>query len=263
MINHFWTLLLNVNGADCPSDLKGSEYVDPNYQARKLPDELIRFRKILFGSGPDFTGRVFRSQQLMRLLTAFGWSDELARYDSRSSLTAPALAVGDFLFRRTCNVSSSSSNVGSLLLQTKPEEDNGSGKLAWRFLVSVSGGSVSIDVTDIPAIGTEYDLEVDAGGLTDPIELPGLEGSFRLKNPTDGDSWQIDVQVHPATSIHSISQYAVGLPAPRALALLGDVKSEPGKSWWNVWSDHPEHLNRICPLICGMVRTTNSAPVLG
>ncbi len=261
MINHFWTLLLNINGSEVESQLKGSEYVDPAFRKRAQRDELVRLRTGLFGTRPDFSGRVFRAQQLMRLLRAFDWEDEIDSYDTRNTYDSPELEIGEYLLSRSCTATPMPTNVGTLLLQTRPDTDDRTGRLRWSWNVEVTDSDqVTAYVTDRPEISVQSTFSVDSGGNTGTLPLPNLGGTFMLKDPSVGDSWAISAVVHPSVSVVDVCRYVVSIPQPQARSILGDIVTEPGLSWWNIWQTHPEYLNRLCAMVVGLVRSTHLSP---
>lgn len=253
MINHFWTLLLNKSGANLLVDLPGSEFVDPDFVEVDLPSYLKQIRSLLFGPSPDYYGMIFRGQQFLRLLNAFGWQEELTRYDGRTSYVRPELASGTFFQAPEYRVSN---YLDAFHWQNRIYTDDRTNRLRWQWTVTAEGGNIMrIAAAHDPSLTTYQDYTVD-GDLTSTLTLPGVGSTFVVNAPETGVQWLVEASLQPAVPIVSVAGSVVDLPQDTVRQLCDPIDAEPGQTFYNVWSTHPETLNRLAAVVAAVVYRT-------
>ena len=145
MINHYRTILLNIDGTNSPGlSYPGEELIDIDFKSKKLPTHLSTVRRLLFGENPD---RAYLNYRLKQYTTL--WHDSIlheATLDDDPRLTYwPLKYSADMSKFGTVSVEgiNTQDDISYSYLKT-PTADDRAGRAEFIYEISVVGDSCVI-----------------------------------------------------------------------------------------------------------------------
>lgn len=190
MINHARNLILNASSADRPAIGEfGEEYIPEDYKVLDYSGYLERIRGRLLGTAGDPLYENYRLAQLMSIIHANQYSENLVlSLDSRYTYRpfAPSFLSFDF----SIEVEEVDAKNMILTASGQPKTDETIGRSSYRWAVRTSVGPKLLVKDVISNQWTEHDLNI-TGTETDPVELEN-DTILQVEIPTG--SWQPDAE---------------------------------------------------------------------
>lgn len=251
MVNHFRTLLMNVDGSLPRLEYAGEEIVDPAFRAVLLPASLRTIRAALFGTQPDRSFLNYRVAQLMAIVHATPLAEFVTALDPR--ITYDPFAAGladDSLFEPV--VTKIGSLGGLCTLTGTPAAPDATGRALHRLrLTTLSPTEAKVERLTPPtgSTTTAYDTSTK-------IALTGTGLSAKLSEASDGQMWEIELTARPQRDLADLVQAASNLGEPVYLDLFGLVPAEPQKTFRALWTLKQELPLRLAGLVCALVYAT-------
>jgi hypothetical protein len=248
MINHVRTLLLNVAGPLAgDSDTPGDALV-PVYAPAVFSPGVDTLRRALFGTDPDYAGRLYRLAQFMRVLHAEDEAHVLAA-DPRVTyaLDTEFSGYGTTLVARA--------GSGAISLTEPIAHQPGTGRVVRTWMI------LALSPTRVTArqVHTGAELETDitfSGGVSSAAALPGTTAKFRLHGTgtSVGNAWTIDVRQRLTPGVVALLEVAKTLEGTREV--FAGVTGEPGTTFRNMFYSHPNPLRQLCGLLLALAAYT-------
>jgi len=257
MINHVRTLLLNRSSTEVGAGQFGYEYVQPNYQAVRLPSLLFNLVRTLFGSAPDVAGMNYRLRQYMPLLHAA----EIVQYTLMDDPRITYDLTDDRLFREPhkplVGLQYGSTQASFVIPDGSLETDTGKLEYQWAVIGSDFSTYGLIEL----APNTVQAPNGWANGLSNPLPLPdsgGISVCLSGSNMPASDSFQISLLKKPKTAITDIPGILEHvLTEGVAEALFGAGTPDRFKQFADWWY-HSEQLHfRLAGVLLALAHRTD------
>lgn len=255
MINHARTLLLNVAPPYDPNCL-GDEIVDPGFRPVSLPDELLRLRRVLFGSTPDREMLNYRGSQLLQLLNCLPPLQAfVTRFDSRLTYdfardTATYQDPSLFLPQ----VQALQGQADQVTVVGEPDAPDASGRLRHDYLLSVEAGSL------VDRQAGLAELLVVTAGLSQPVRLPGLTREVLIQQPTNGQTWRVTVRDRPRVDLGQLLVLVEQLGGETLNRLFRTTqpvsRQEPWSTFRNLFYQHYDLPHRLGGIVLTLIYRT-------
>lgn len=248
MINHVRTLLLNVAGPVAgDSDTPGDAFV-PVYAPAVFSPGVETLRRTLFGTDPDYEGRLYRLAQFMRVLHAEDEAHVLAA-DPRVTyaLDTEFTGYGTTLIARA--------GSGPISLTEPIAHQPGTGRVSRVWLI------LALSSTRVAArqahTGAEIETDITfSGGVSSAAALPGTTSGVRLHGTgiDAGHAWTIDVRQRLTPGVIALLETAKTLEGTREI--FSGVAGEPDITFRNMFYSHPNPLRQLCGLLLALAAFT-------
>lgn len=251
MINHFRTLLMNVDGSTQPGNYIAEEIIDPGYSAVVLPQALRTIRTALFGSNPDRHMLNYRCRQLLALIHASPLQQYVTAVDRRITYGFDNKAIATQWGIDT-----------AIALGTEPptfygtlEAPDVSGRIQRSYLLDVAtDDTVNVSRTTVPLETNTY--SITPGQL---IPLVGSGISFTLADGVAPQRYAVDTFARPTRDLSAVAASAVNLGEAVYIYLFGLPLVEPFKTFKNLWMYQQELPLRLGALVCALAYRTDLA----
>lgn len=248
MINHGRTLLLNEKGPRTENPaIPGDEFV-PAYSPLKLSGTLFDIYRILFGSKPDYRGKVYRLAQYMSILHSTEFVDVMLNLDHRFTYRLGNADIFEADYGAV--ISTTGVDTANILGEWDGNPELGRVRTVWR-IEATSGTSVEVtNVTDdvtiaravtfnkgtssrVPLVGSS--LEVTFTTKTDTAEsdpsLSSGEPEETVRNHLiEGDTWTITLDFRLEKDVGEILAELLSAKDLVKNELFGQPLSEPYKT---------------------------------
>lgn len=236
MINHARTLLLNVTGPRNPSAaIPGDEYI-PAFMSADLSDRLRTVYDVLFGGNPDYSGRVYRVTEFMKIIHASGYDSYVydlgprITYDT-GGVTTPVAAVANFKNGYYTSSVTGGREFGVTGTWTAAGYD---GRVNHSWLIT----AITSDTLSIENLRTHvsYVTELNAVKI-----LPGsdLRLTTTVTALTPGQQWTAAYSARPKPSLGVILASLKALPQPVIGTVFGaGARQEPFLTFYNLFTQH-------------------------
>jgi len=257
MLNHARTLLMNVDGDATPlDDYPGEEAIDPGFRAVNLPTALDTVRSVIFGTDPDRLMLNYRCRQLLTLLHSTPLVEYVYALDPRVTydFADDAFIAEDAFKPRVVKVSGPETAV--LTFTGKPANPDITGRCRYIFNVDVpTSESVAVDrlTPKIPKV--VYNLEVP-NGLSNAIPLMGSGYSCRINTDVVGQLYRVEVANRPQRDLGQIAANLGVVGEPVTLTLFGLERTEPWRTFRNLWEQKLELPLKLGGLLCALIYRT-------
>ena len=249
MINHARTLLMNVAGSAPLAGVKGEEIVDPAFLRLELPTAIQTVRQVLFGTDPDRHMLNYRCRQLLALVEATPLLGYLLKLDRRQTYRFSTELVPDEAWDP---VVTALAGAGTLSVTGDPAPSDGTGRVYYRHLLTVTGPGVVECETVVKPI-QKVDLDF-AAGTRFTLPLSGVKA--RLSVGGTGERYAVDVYSRPRKDLSELATAASNLGEPVYNYLFGITDAEPYRTFRNLWFNKQELPLRLGGLICALVYRT-------
>lgn len=257
MINHARTLLLNRSGStEGYGGLPGDEYLPPAYRVKKhLPAYVVKLRSLLLGSDPDRVYANYRVRQYLALLHSTELAEFVTALDPRITYDVDN---SDLFVPSIFNVLSPDPDNLFLSGQLGSPDRTGRAHHQWEVTVSTSSTvRVSRQTKPLQLSVQDYTIE---NSLSSLVSLVGSDMQLRFK-PGVGQRWQLEGYARPTKDLGEILAELESLGASSMLDLFGIGSprgaTEPFKTFWNLWKDHPELAYRIGGVVLALIYRMN------
>ena len=226
MINNIRTILLNEDGPHTEdSTVAGDQYI-PEYTGVELTGDLARIYDVLFGSQPDYEGRVYRMGQYMAIVHSTEYAAYVVDPDPRITYNARNSGVMDEGLYGIVTGGPSELTINGTL--GRPE-DTGRITTHWRIL-AVDSSNVAIDNTTDGIIVTY--------ALGDTKTLPGSSFivAFDDQDITAGDRWDITHRTRVQPDLGVVLSNLQALPDGVLTPVFGsEPREEPFLTFYNMF----------------------------
>jgi hypothetical protein len=181
MINHYRTVLLNIQGSNWPGlSYPGEELVDPLFYPSNIPNYASTVYRLIFGEKPD---RAYLNYRLRQLTTM--WHDGIlhsttTEKDSRLTYWPLKFAAGMNEYGKVKVETINGDAVPDYVVLTTPHADDRSGKAQFLYDLTISENScyvvdeVSKNEYEIASSGAYLDLGYN-------LRIGVQKGHFRLE----------------------------------------------------------------------------------
>lgn len=257
MINHFRTLLMNVDGSAPLPNYLAEEVVDPAYRELNLPTPLDQVRRVLFGADPDRHMRNYRCAQLLALVHATPLAEYVTALDPRITYD---FRRPDLVLPATWTPAVTRSlGAGTLTVLGDVEAPDDTGRLYHNYLVS----------TLSPAVATVERLtrpfsKVDFGfAVNDRIPLAGSGCDCRLGSDASGQQFTVELFGRPRRDLGAVADAASRLGEPVYNYLFGITRTQPYLTFRELWFRKRELPLRLAGLACALAYRTEEVRTRG
>lgn len=258
MLNHFRTLLVNVNDVGFSGDV-GEELLPPGFRAVELPTALQSVRRVLFGSSPDRSMLDYRVKQLLAVVHSSELAEYVTSLDRRTTydFSSEQLVVAGIFTPTVTPVRSAPGD--NLRVLGAPSAPDATGKCRYDFVVRV----VDTDSGRIEQASPEVQNTLFDFVPGDRIAFPGSGYSFRLTTNTVGQAWNVAIRLRPQKTLPTLVTELASIGEPALIQLFGIADDEPFKTFRNCWMQHPETPMKLAGLICALVYRTEERRLQG
>lgn len=249
MINHFRTLLMNVNGSTYPGTYIAEELIDPSYTTIAVPQPIRAVRTALFGSTPDRHMLNYRCRQLLALVHASPLREYVTALDARITYDFTNKAI-------TSQWGISATTVLGTELPTfygTLEAPDVSGRIQRSYLLDVS----TDDIVTISRSTAPFQTTTESIVPGQPISLPGSGINFTLADGLAEQRYVVDTFARPERDLSAIAASAVNLGEAVYTYLFGIPLIEPFTTFRNLWTYNHELSLRLGALVCALVYRTD------
>lgn len=233
MVNHLYSLLMNVNGQVPPdTNTIGIELIAPEYRKIELPSFLDAVRATLFGTDPDRNMLSYRCRQLVTVLHGTALESFVTDLDPRLTYKfADAGLANEQLFRpisrRVSGEPDDQLNVSGI-----PESPDATGRTTHVYLVeTLTSTTVRVSRQTSPISNPVLTFTVN-----ELFPLAGSGYSGKLRTDTIGQRHLIEVVNRPTRGLGELVDMASRLGEPVIAALFGTTQAEPYKSLRSLWA---------------------------
>lgn len=254
MINHARTLLMNVRAGR--KGVPGEAYIPSAYVPKTLSGSVAAIRRILFGATPDIVMLNARTRQLLSVLHSCELVEHVLALDPRITYDVRESSI--FSSQFGLQVSGTSGQELRVTGQLDAPDATGIAENQWIVQVENESRAVITRTTN-PAVQIAVDLTV-TDGLSQLIPLPysSLSCQFPV---TTANFWSIYGIALPSTDVAGLTTklHNLGDPvlAPLFGVTTGKSTTEPYKTFYELWQNHPELLYRLGALILALIYQTN------
>lgn len=253
MINHVRTLLMNVDGNTLMDDVIAPEIVDPAYRADDLPTSLTRVRAVLFGADPDTSMLSYRCRQLLALVHTTPMVEYVTAPDPRITYDfSDTSLLGPDAFRPV--IRKNGDFTGDLVLFGDVVPPDVSGRMRHMFEVSTTDvGQLEITQRTKPmrTVGTTF----SAG---DRIKLSDTGLTMKLTSDAAGQWWYVTGYGRPSRDIGTMIEAIGSLGEPTLIELFGITKSEPFRTFRDVFNYGRETPLRLAAAVLALAYRTDA-----
>jgi hypothetical protein len=238
MINHARTLLLNRKGEIIPSGFRASEEYVPVYSPVELSSALSAVYSILFGTAPDYAGKLYRTAQYMAVLHSTEFVEYVTDLDSR--ITYDPSDPGLLSLSWGLTVTSTASAPALTVLNDWDPPDF-TGRMEHQWIVTATGSN-TIEVRNVwtgELLGLV--LSFGADGASNRFPLPGSDFEARISAPlglTASQRWEILYRVPLTRGLGQIVEAVKGLSGETLDGLFGVAPAEPYLTFRNLLNGH-------------------------
>lgn len=259
MINHFRTLLMNVDGSVPLTEYLAEEVVDPGFKALDLPTPADQVRRVLFGADPDRHMLNYRCRQLLAMVHATPLLPYVTEFDARLTYA--------FAGRQLVEPAAWTPQVGwiagtgdnTLTVLGEPEPPDDTGRLAHTFLVTVdSPGTATVERVSRPFSKVDFGF-----AAAERIPLPGSGCDCRLSSTASGQAFRVDVRSRPRRDLGQLADAASRLGEPVYNYLFGITRTQPYLTFRELWTRKRELPLRLAALVCALVYRSEEARTRG
>jgi hypothetical protein len=249
VINHARTLLLNHAGPRIGT--LGEEYVPLSFAPLDWPDYALAIRRTLFGATPDRTMELYRTRMLMQLLHSCELEEFVLALDPRITYDID----NDRLFA-TFNTLVTPAGVPQLFLVGNLGPPDLTGICEHRWTVDVldeTRARIRRTVRPAADITAEY---TTTNGLSSLLTLPQslLQCQFHTGL---GGFWTVTGTARPQDGLPMLITRLEALPGAVFTTLFGVTSgktlTEPFKTFYAGWTDHPELPYRLACLLMALI----------
>lgn len=252
MVNHFRTLLMNVDGSVPLPGYVAEEIVDPGYVALTLPSTLTTLRAALFGSVPDRHMLNYRCHQLLALVHATPLEEYVTKLDPRITYDFRDTSAADpAAWEPVVTVLAGSD---TLTLTGEPDPPDATGRVAYRYLINVNETGVAA----VEVIGRQsqiVDLEFTAGTK---VVLPGSGVKAKFSSTAAGQAYAVEVRSRPRRDLSEVAAACSNLGEPVYNYLFGIVREQPFLTFRELWTRKQELPLRLGALACALAYRTDA-----
>lgn len=253
MINHFRTLLMNVDGSAPLPEYLAEEVVDPEFKALDLPTPVDQVRRVLFGSDPDRHMLNVRCSQLLALVHATPLSEHVYKFDPRVTydFRRPDLVTAQAWTPRVARVAGS----GTLSVLSDPAPPDGTGRVHHAYLVTTDAPAVAtVERLTRPVSKVDFDFAPN-----DRVPLGGSGCDCRLGSAATGQAFKVDIYGRPRKDLGQLCAAASNLGEPVYNFLFGVTRAEPFQTFRNLFFRKLELPLRLSALVCALVYRSEEA----
>lgn len=247
MINHFRTLLLNVNGSVPMTNFLAEEIVDPAFKEVRLPTPLLQVRRVLFGSDPDRHMLNLRARQLLALVHATPMVEHVYALDKRVTygFKDETLVLPETWTPKVTPVT----GTGTLSVLGDPEKPDVLGRVHHRYSVIVATpGTATIERLTRPF------QKVDFGFVSnDRIPLQGSGCDMRLSSESSGQEFTVDIYSRPTADLSALCDSLSRLGEPTLNYVFGIENVEPWLTFRSLFLRKLELPLRLSAIVCAAV----------
>lgn len=262
MINHGRTLLMNIEG---PVDPKPGNLLDayiPKYKPVTFSAAVEALRSLIFGSAPDYEGRLQRVAQCMVVLHSTEFASHLLALDPR--VTYPVKSADSLAVSSRAAVDYAPVDYPAQLVQGIGVDGTnfiGRARYAWEVT------TLTEDTVRVTRTHDQYSVEQPvafANRLSNPIPLPG--GSHVLYIKSDSNSvetskrWRVSAYYRVAPDL---AQVLAALPGPGLSEIFAEKQQEPVASYWNLFTEGREFHLRFSGVLLALIHLTERLRVDG
>lgn len=247
MINHFRTLLLNVNGSVPMLNFLAEEIVDPGFRALKLSTAITQVRRVLFGTEPDRHMLNIRARQLLALVHATPLIQHVTEFDERITynFASNQLLQPDTWLPKVQKITGNS----TLTVLGDPEPPDYSGKIHYRYNVMVaSDGFVTVEQITAPFQKVDFGFEPN-----ERIPLPGSNCDARLATTEEGQEFLVDIYSRPQADLATLCDDLAKLGEVTLNSIFGIVDQEPWRTFRALFFRNKELPLRLSSIVCAAV----------
>jgi hypothetical protein len=239
MINHFRTLLFNLDGSTGTPSIPGEEIIDPSFVSLTLPPLLSQIRATLFGVEPDRYYLNYQVRTFLGVVQAGPLAAYVPNFDTRITYRLD----NDIVYFADAFVPNAIADPGSagrpVLFIGDAQADDTLGKAYFNGRLEADGVS-HLRILQYAPYPSDQTLTVaSANNVLGPVAL----GAFGLQIVVDGTTaggWNVNLMARPVKTPDSL------LPALMTLApllLVGDVEPMPTcRNLWNSGRSLPDRL---------------------
>jgi hypothetical protein len=250
VINHFRTLLLNVDGSVPMTNFLAEEIVDPRFKEVRLPTPLQQVRRVLFGSDPDRHMLNLRARQLLALVHGTPLVEHVYALDSRVTYGFKDETL--VLPQAWKPVVNRVAGYGTLSVLGEPDKPDVLGRVHHRYSVTVaSPGTATIEQVTKPF------QKVDFGfAPNDRIPLQGSGCDIRLSSDASGQEFYVDIYARPTTDLYDLCNSLTKLGEPTLNYVFGIVNVEPWVTFSSLFFRKLELPLRLSAIVTAVVLRT-------
>lgn len=257
MINHFRTLLLNVDGSVPMTNFLAEEIVDPEFKAVRLPTPLAQVRRVLFGSDPDRHMLNLRARQLLALVHATPLVEHVYAFDRRVTYGFK----DDRLVRPETwtPVVTRVAGFGTVSVLGEPDRPDTLGRVHHRYsLVVANPSTVTVEQLVKPFQKVDFDFTPN-----DRVPLAGSGCDARLSSDATGQEFTVDVFARPASDLSTVCDTLGRLGEPTLNYVFGVVNVEPWATFRSLFFRKLELPLRLSAIVCAVVLRTEGVRTNG
>lgn len=253
MINHFRTLLMNVDGSFPLPEYLAEEIVDPAYLSVDFPTPIDQVRRVLFGADPDRHMLNIRCAQLLALVHATPLSEHVYKFDPRVTYNfrRPDLVVPETWTPKVNRIDGS----GTLTVLGDPEPPDSGGRLHHSYMVTTDGPGLAT----VERLTRPFSKVVFEFAPNDRIPLARSGCDCRLGSDLTGQTFKVDIYSRPRRDLGQLCDAASRLGEPVYNYLFGLTKAEPFQTFRELFFRKRELPLRLSALVCALVYRSEEA----
>lgn len=244
MVNHFRTLLMNVDGSATSGDYIAEEIVDPYYAAVPTSPELRAIRYALFGTDPDRHMLNYRCRQLLACVHASPLVEYVTGLDQRITYNFDNKAITT----QWGIVLADPKKADAINFYGELESPDAIGRVQRSFIVRViDSGNVTVERMTPP-----YKINNNTISIGQPVVLPGSGISFTLHSVTAPQIYVIDTYAKPSRDLSEVAKSLTNLGDSVYRFLFGVTQVEPFTTFRNLWTRQGELPLRVGAITCAL-----------
>lgn len=252
MLNHARTLLMNVDGSTAVWQDIAEELIDPAYRALDLPTAIDRARAVLFGTNPDRVMLNYRVRQLLAVVHASPLAEYVTALDPRITydFADTSLVASAALAPQVSKVAS----AGELTLygDTLPPDVTGQMYRSLDVLTPSDGQVRVIEAQPWSSVTSAF-----AASTRVSLGTTGL--TFRLSSTATGQRWVVETWSRPTRDLGTLVDLLGRIGEPNLLAIFGTGKTEPYRTFRDVFHNGREMPLRLAAIVLAIVYRSNEA----
>lgn len=232
MINHVRTLLLNEPGERIPAGAHRSEAYIPLFKPVVLDTPLMKVYEVLYGTDPDYEGKLFRTAQYMAILHSTEFVEYVTALDPR--ITYDPLRPN--LFDQSYGTTVATSGAATLTVLGVWQEPAFKGRMRSDWVVTLAGSQMTARHVQS---GYEYTqlLTFTPAGASERFHLPkcDLDALITQAAPVVSQRWDILQRVPVSEDLGEVLTRLDDMSGASQRALLGVDSAEPYVSFRNMF----------------------------
>lgn len=229
MVNHARTLLLNEEGPRNAASLV--EAFIPRYKPVQLSGGLQSAYSLLFGSAPDYAGKVKRVARYMSVLHATEFSRFVTDLDARTTYTPQGLAIADY----TTETWSLTPDTDAMLVKHS-EADPITGRDTYVWTVNATGVN-TVDVVCDNA-SSSHTLTFANGHSNDiPLRWTATTLRFLGSSLTPGANWIVRHTGADNANLGTILASLKSADSAVVSAVFANGATEPYGTFYRMYKD--------------------------